>query len=247
MSRRLRQNLLLQFLGGILAPGGFRPRIFRIAPPTTQRTPAQPNKHTRRTGKSALALQRIKYLIDYHTFQCNLLVPTEIVKFLPYFLAILYIFCGHTKNLAKKGLVHTASQIDGETRRAGRVFLRGSRGWIGRVNYLSIQRLFEIPTCGSAIDEKLWETPQKEHMGGSRQNSLTLDFSPKTPFLCTTDSMTVSSCGSLATACASSFQHAFIGNYAVFQWSDVSLTSTICSDCGNMKGEIWVATVSGKM
>ena len=41
-----------------------------------------------------------------------------------------------------------------------------------------------------------------------------------------TDSMNVSSCGSLATVCASSFQHAFIGNLAVLQWSDVSLTST---------------------
>jgi hypothetical protein len=38
--------------------------------------------------------------------------------------------------------------------------------------------------------------------------------------------MTVSSCGSLATACASSFQHAFIGNSTVLQWFDVRLTST---------------------
>jgi hypothetical protein len=38
--------------------------------------------------------------------------------------------------------------------------------------------------------------------------------------------MTVSFCGSLATACASSFQHAFIGNSAPLQWSDVRLTGT---------------------
>jgi hypothetical protein len=40
------------------------------------------------------------------------------------------------------------------------------------------------------------------------------------------DSMDVSSCGPLATTCASSFQHAFIGDSAVLQWSDVRLTST---------------------
>jgi hypothetical protein len=36
----------------------------------------------------------------------------------------------------------------------------------------------------------------------------------------------ISSRGSLATTCVSSFQYALIGNLAILQWSDVRLKST---------------------
>jgi hypothetical protein len=58
--------------------------------------------------------------------------------------------------------------------------------------------------------------PQSKKLWQQRFYHLTLSSSE----------VAVSFCGSLATACASSFQHAFIGNSAVLQWADVRLTST---------------------
>lgn len=59
--------------------------------------------------------------------------------------------------------------------------------------------------------------------------------------------MTVSFCGSLATTCASSFQHAFIGNSAALQWSDVRLTGTYCHQPQQACSEEYSQTVESPM
>ncbi len=59
-------NLLGELVGGIFLSSRIRPCVACIAPPATQWAAGEADKNTRKTGKSALALQRIKYLIDYH-------------------------------------------------------------------------------------------------------------------------------------------------------------------------------------